>query len=233
MIKLLREGNQRFPWLLKGAMATIALTFIIGMGWWGYGESQTDTVATVGPLKVSRDEFTRRYKNLYEYAKKQKMPDAIKDDVLKEMAVEQMAEEKLWRLAADDLGLTLSPEELHAAITRISDFQTNGKFDPELYKRLLAFNHLTPAQFETEYGARLLGEKAVSVVFNSVALTPAEIEDAKALMARPTSPDAPAGPSAKDRILQDMLFQKQQRAVMAFREAMRTKVNVQIKKELL
>ena len=233
MIKLLREGNQRFPWLLKGAMATIALTFIIGMGWWGYGESQTDTVATVGPLKVSRDEFTRRYKNLYEYAKKQKMPDAIKDDVLKEMAVEQMAEEKLWRLAADDLGLTLSPEELHAAITRISDFQTNGKFDPELYKRLLAFNHLTPAQFETEYGARLLGDKAVSVVFNSVALTPAEIEEAKALMARPTSPDSPAAPSARDRILQDMLFQKQQRAVMAFREAMRTKVNVQIKKELL
>lgn len=30
-----------------------------------------------------------------------------------------------------------------------------------------------------------------------------------------------------------MLFQKQQRAVMAFREAMRAKVNVQIKKELL
>ncbi len=233
MIKLLREGNHRFPWVLKGVMVAIALTFIVGMGWWGYGESQTDTVATIGPLKVSRDEFMRRYKNLYEYAKKQKMPEAVKDDVLKQMAVEQMAEEKLWRLAADDMGLTLSPDELHAAITRIADFHTNGKFDPELYKRLLAFNHLTPAQFESEYSARLLGDKAVAVVFDSVALTPAEIEEAKTMMARPTSPDSPAGPSARDRILQDMLFQKQQRAVMAFREAMRAKVNVQIKKELL
>ncbi len=233
MIKLLREGNQKFPWALKAAMIAIALTFIVGMGWWGYGESQTDTIATIGPLKITRDEYMRRYKNLYEYAKKQKMPDAVKDEVLKEMAVEQMAEEKLWRLAADEMGLTLSPEELHAAITRIADFQQNGKFDPELYKRLLAFNHLTPPQFEAEYGARLLGDKAMSVVFDSVALTPAEIEEAKTLMARPSSPDSPAGLSARDRILQDMLFQKQQRAVMAFREAMRVKVNVQIKKELL
>lgn len=233
MIKLLREGNQKFPWALKAAMIAIALTFIVGMGWWGYGESQTDTIATIGPLKITRDEYMRRYKNLYEYAKKQKMPDAVKDEVLKEMAVEQMAEEKLWRLAADEMGLTLSPEELHAAITRIADFQQNGKFDPELYKRLLAFNHLTPPQFEAEYGARLLGDKAMSIVFDSVALTPAEIEEAKTLMARPSSPDSPAGLSARDRILQDMLFQKQQRAVMAFREAMRVKVNVQIKKELL
>ena len=233
MIKLLREGNQQFPWLLKGVMIAIALTFIVGMGWWGYGESQSDVVATVGPLKVTRDEYMRRYKNLYEYSKKQKLPEAIKDEVLKEMAVEQMAEEKLWRLAADEMGLSLSPEDLHAAITRITDFHTNGKFDPELYKRLLAFNHLTPPQFEAEYGARLLGDKAVSIVFDSVALTPAEIEEAKTLMARPTSPESATAPSARDRILQDMLFQKQQRAVMAFREAMRAKVNVQIKKELL
>ena len=233
MIKLLREGNLRYPWVLKAVMATIAITFVVGMGWWGYGESQTDTIATIGPLKVKRDEYMRRYKNLYEYAKKQKMPEAIKDELLKEMAVEQMAEEKLWRLAADEMGLTLSPEELHGAITRITDFQTNGKFDPELYKRLLAFNHLTPPQFEAEYGARLLGDKAVSVVIDSVALTPAEIEEAKTLMARPSSPESPTGLSARDRILQDMLFQKQQRAVMAFREAMRAKVNVQIKKELL
>ncbi len=233
MIKLLREGNQQFPWALKGVMVAIALTFMVGMGWWGYGESQTDTVATVGPLKISRDEYMRRYKNMYEFSKKQKITEAFKDEVLKEMAVEQMAEEKLWRLAADDMGLTLSPEELHAAITRIKDFHTNSKFDPELYKRLLAYNHLTPSQFEADYGARLLGDKAMSVVFDSVALTPSEIEEAKTLMARPTSPDSPAASSARDRILQDMLFQKQQRAVMAFREAMRGKVNVQIRKELL
>ena len=233
MIKLLREGNLRYPWLLKGAMATIAITFVIGMGWWGYGESQTDAVATVGPLKVSRDEFMRRYKNLYEYSKKQKMPDLVKDEVLKEIAVEQMVEEKIWRLAAEDMGITVTPDELRDAITRIKDFHQDGKFSPELYKRLLSFNRLTPAQFETEYAGRLLGDKAATVISDSVALTPAELEEVKTLMARQSSAEPLAGLSANDRILQNMLFQKQQRALAAFKEAMRAKVQVQIRKELL
>ncbi|MGH8248251.1 MAG: SurA N-terminal domain-containing protein, partial [Gammaproteobacteria bacterium] len=233
MIKLLREGNLLHPWLLKGTMATIAITFVIGMGWWGYGESQTDAVATVGPLKVSRDEFMRRYKNLYEYSKKQKMPDLVKDEVLKEIAVEQMVEEKIWRLAADDMGITVTPAELRDAIMRVKDFHQNGKFDPELYKRLLSFNRLTPGQFETEYAGRLLGDKAATVIIDSVALTPTELEEVKALMARQSSAEPLAGLSANDRILQNMLFQKQQRALAAFKEAMKAKVQVQIRKELL
>jgi peptidyl-prolyl cis-trans isomerase D len=233
MIKLLREGNLLYPWVLKAFMATIAITFVVGMGWWGYGESQTDAVATVGPLKVSRDEFMRRYKNLYEYSKKQKMPDLVKDEVLKEIAVEQMVEEKIWRLAAEDMGITVTTDELRDAIMRIKDFQQNGKFDPELYKRTLAFNRLTPGQFETEYAGRLLGDKAATIIVDSVALTPAELEEVRALMARQSSAEPLAGLSANDRILQNMLFQKQQRALAAFKEAMRAKVNVQIRKELL
>lgn len=233
MIKLLREGNYRYPWLLKGAMAAIAITFIVGMGWWGYGEAQSDAVATVGPLKVSRDEFTRRHKNIYEFSKKQKLPDTFKEEVLKEIAVEQIVEEKLWRLAAEEMNLAVSAADLRDAIMQIRDFQTNGQFDPELYKRLLAFNKLTPAQFEAEYSSRLLGDKAMTVILDAVALTPAELAEAKALMARPSSSEPVAGLSANDRILQDMLVQKQQRALVAFKDAMRTKVQVTIRKEIL
>ena len=233
MIKLLREGNYRYPWLLKGAMAAIAITFVVGMGWWGYGEAQSDAVATVGSLKVSRDEFMRRYKNLYEFSKKQKTPDLYKDDILKEIAVAQIVEEKLWRLAAEEMGLTVTSADLRDAIVQIKDFQTNGQFDPELYKRLLAFNKLTPAQFEAEYSGRLLGDKAMTVIIDAVALTPAELAEAKTLMARPSSSEPVAGLSTNDRILQDMLFQKQQRALMAFKEAMRAKVQVTIRKEML
>ena len=233
MIKLLLEGNYRYPWLLKGAMAAIAVTFVVGMGWWGYGEAQGDAVATVGSLKVSRDEFTRRYKNIYEFSKKQKLPDSFKDEVLKEIAVEQIVEEKLWRLAAEEMNLTVTPADLRDAIVKIKDFQTNGQFDPELYKRLLAFNRLTPAQFEAEYSSRLLGDKAMTVILDAVALTPSELAEAKALMGRPSPLEPAGGPSTNDRILQDMLFQKQQRALTAFKDAMRAKVQVTIRKEML
>jgi peptidyl-prolyl cis-trans isomerase D len=129
--------------------------------------------------------------------------------------------------------LTVTPADLRDAIIKIRDFQTNGRFDPELYKRLLAFNKLTPAQFEAEYAGRLLGDKAMTVILDAVALTPTELADAKALMSRPSPSESVAGLSTNDRILQDMLFQKQQRAMTAFKDAMRAKVQVTIRKEML
>ena len=43
MLKLMREASHSYPWLLKSIMGVIALTFVITMGWWGFGE-QTGTV---------------------------------------------------------------------------------------------------------------------------------------------------------------------------------------------
>lgn len=232
MLKLLREGNQNYPWLIKGTMVAIAVTFIVGMGWWGYGQEDADTIATIGPLTISRDEFLRRYKSVYENAK-DKMPEALKDDILKQMVLEQMVEEKLWMLAAKDMNLSVTPAELRDSIVHIKDFHQNGKFDPEVYTRIMAYNHLTPAQFEVLHAERLLAEKALTVILDSVALTPAEVEEAKTLMARQTSAESITGPSASDRILQDMLMQKQQRAMMAYKEAMKSKAEVQVHKELL
>jgi peptidyl-prolyl cis-trans isomerase D len=79
----------------------------------------------------------------------------------------------------------------------------------------------------------LLSQKAMTVVRDSVALTPAEIAEAQSLTARQTEAQPDAGPSASERILQDFLFQKQQRALMAYRESMKARVPIQIHKELL
>jgi peptidyl-prolyl cis-trans isomerase D len=65
-----------------------------------------------------------------------------------------------------------------------------------------------------------------------VALTPAEIAEAQALMARQAQPTGP-GASANQRILQDFLFQKQQRALMAYKESMKGRIPIEVHKELL
>jgi len=52
MLKLIREGSHSYPWLLKSIMGVIALTFLVTMGWWGFGEQQTgadDNGANAGP----------------------------------------------------------------------------------------------------------------------------------------------------------------------------------------
>ena len=232
MLKLMREGAQKYPWLLKSMMGILAVAFVITMGWWGFGDQQGDAVASVGNLKITREEFRRAYENTYRFYK-EKVPGDFKEEALKQFVVDGLIENKLWILAAKDMGLTVTADELRDDIVRREDFHRNGKFDPELYRRVLASNRLTPSLFESLHANELLGDKARTVVRDAVALTPAEIVEAQALMARLAPAGSTAGPSPNERILQDVLLQKQQRALAAYKESMRATVPIQIHKELL
>jgi peptidyl-prolyl cis-trans isomerase D len=234
MIKLMREGAHKYPWLLKSIMGVLAIAFIVGMGWWGFTDSQTDAIASVGDLSVSRDEYRRAYENTYRYYKDNVQGD-FKEETLKQFVLDGLIQSKLWTLAAKDLGVTVSPAELRDDIVRRPDFQKNGQFDPDLYRRLLAANRLTPSLFESMQTTELLREKARMIVRDSVALTPAEITEAQTLMARQsqTESSGQAAQTANERLLQDFLFQKQQRALMAYQEALKAQVPIQIHKELL
>ena len=232
MIKILRYTHDQYPWLLAGAMGFIAITFVVGMGWWGFGEPSGNVVASVGDLTVSRDEFRRAYENTYR-AYKEKIPGDFKDETIKQYVVEQLIENRLWLSVAKEMGLTVSDDDLRDVITRIPDFQRNGTFDPEIYKRLLAANHLTPAIFEAMETRDVLTTKAKMVVRDAVALTPTELIEAQALTLRQPESDPAKAAAAQDRAVQDLLFQKQQRALMAYTEALKTKFPITIHRELL
>ena len=232
MIKLMREGARKYPWLLKTIVGAIAIAFVITMGWWGFTDQGSDDVASVGKLTVSRAEYRRTYQNVYRYYKEQ-LPGTYDDQTVRQLVIDGLVDGKLWMLAAEDMGLTVPPDELRSRIMAREDFQRNGRFDPDLYRRLLAANRLTPALFESQLTAELLGEKARTVISQSVALTPSEIEEANALKARQSKAESEADASAYGRILQDILFQKQQRAIYAYKEALKGQVPVVIHREFL
>jgi peptidyl-prolyl cis-trans isomerase D len=232
MIKLMREAAHNYPWLLKSIMGLLAIAFIITMGWWGFEQQEPNAVASVGSLDITREEFQRSYENLYRFYK-EKLPGDFKDETLKELVLERLIETKLWLLAAEQMGLQVTPAELHDDIVQRPDFQQNGKFDPDYYRRVLAANRLTPALFESLHTTELLGDKARMVILDSVALTPAEMKEADTLMARQSQPENPSGPSARDRIKLDFLQQKQQRAMMAFQDSLRATIPIKVRKELL
>lgn len=232
MIKLMREGAHKYPWLLKSIMGTLAIAFVITMGWWGFGEQETGAVVSVGDLTVTRDEYRRTFENTYRFYKENVQGD-FKEETLKQFVIDGLIENKIWTLAAKDMGLSVSPAELRDNIMQRKDFQRNGTFDPDVYRRILAANRLTPALFESLYTIELLSAKAMTVVRDSVALTPAEIAEAQALMARQPDVKPNAGQSASERILQDFLMQKQQRALLAYKESMKARLPIKIHKELL
>ncbi len=232
MIKVMREASHNHPWLLKSIIGVLAIAFVITMGWWGFGEQSGNAVAYVGELTVSRDEFRRAYENMYRLYK-EKVPGDFKDETIKQFVIEQLVDNRLWLIAAKDMGVTVSKADLRDMIVQIPDFQKNGVFDPDLYQRLLSANHLTPATFEAAQEKEILGNKARLLVRDSVALTPSELAEGESLMARPPDADPAKAAGAKERVLQDMLFQKQQRALMAYQESLKTTVPIKIHRELL
>jgi hypothetical protein len=234
MIKIMREGAHKYPWLLKSIMGVLAITFMVGMGWWGFSGTGSNAIASVGDQMISREEYRRAYENTYRYYRENVQGD-FKEEMLKQFVLDGLIENKLWSIAATEMGITVSTEELRNDIIRRPDFQRNGSFDAELYRRLLAANRMTPALFESMQATELMREKARGVVRDAVALTPAEMDDAKSLMARQTQVGS-AGHSAEganERLVQDFLFQKQQRALMAYKEALKSRVPVKIYKEML
>ncbi len=232
MIKLMRDASHNYPWLLKSIMGIIAIAFVITMGWWGFGEQTGTVVASVGDLTVSHDEFRRAYENTYRFYK-DKVPGDFKDEAIKQFVVEQLIDNRTWLIVAKNMGLTVADDDLRDVIMQIPDFQKNGTFDPEVYQRLLAANHLTPALFEAMEAKEVLSNKARMIIRDAVALTPAEIAEAQTLTLRQTESDPTKTATAKDRAIQDVLFQKQQRALQAYTEALKTSLPITIHRELL
>jgi peptidyl-prolyl cis-trans isomerase D len=232
MIKLLREAAHDYPWFLKSIMGVLALAFIITMGWWGFGQQSGTAVASVGDQSIPQDEFRRAYENTYRFYRDKGQTD-IKDEFLKQFVLEQLIENRMWLLAAKDMGLTVTDDDLRKAIMQRSEFQRNGQFDPDLYRRLLAANHLTPSAFEAMETKDILTNKARLIVMDAVALTPSEYSEAQALVTREAEADPAKAEAAKERIFQSFLFQKQQRALLAYAESMKTKVPIKIHKELM
>ncbi|MET0515396.1 MAG: SurA N-terminal domain-containing protein [Nitrospiraceae bacterium] len=232
MIKLLREVAHDYPWFLKTIMGVLALAFIITMGWWGFGQQPGDSVASVGEFTIPQDEFRRAYENTYRFYKDKGQTD-IKDEFLKQFVLEQLIENRMWLIAAHDMGLTVSDDDLRAAVMQRPEFQRNGAFDPEVYRRLLAANHLTPSLFEAMEARDMLTNKARMVIMDAVALTPSEFSEAQTLVTRQGETDPAKASTAKERIFQSFLFQKQQRALMAYAESMKAKVPIKTHKELL
>ncbi|MFO0774387.1 MAG: SurA N-terminal domain-containing protein [Nitrospiraceae bacterium] len=231
MIKLLRDVNHEHPWVIKTIMLTLAAAFVITMGWWGFNEQSTDAIATVGDMRVSQDEFRRVYENAYRYYRENTQGE-VKDETVKQMVIENLVDSRLWTTVAHQMGLTVSADDLRESILNRPDFQKDGKFDPDLYKRILSANRLTPASFEAMQASDLLAAKARLMVRDSVALTPAEVAEAQSLSARQSQAGA-AKDQSQESLVRDFLAQKQQRALAAYTEELKKSIQVKVKKELL
>ena len=238
MLKIIRESAIERPWFYRTLMVLIAAVFVVTMGWWGFEENKEDIIVRVGDDKVSRTEYLQAYKRLTEQYRFLKQEGVISTDVpedqLKQQVIDQLIESRLWSRVAREMGVVVTVNELRDSIVKIPAFQNNGKFDSELYKRVLAQNQLTPEQFEAVQRAELMREKARMLVRESVAPTADELAMAQAILASQPTPAVPMQDSAQtDRAQQAVLRQKQQRALLAYQEGLRARTPISVRRELM
>lgn len=234
MIKLIREGSKKHPWLLKLIMVIIAVTFVIGMGWFGYESSQQpNAVAMVGPYSVGLEEFRRAYNRTYQFYRNQLKQEKIDEAKLKEQVMNNMVDQKVWLMTADEWDVGIPPEALRDDIMRRKEFQTDGSFDAGLYHRLLAANRYTPKQFENQLSSDLRLQHAQMIVQDVASLSPSEVQEAEDLAARQTAgmEDEAEKEKIRQRIRLQILIQKKQRALQAFQAAKRLNSEVNIREE--
>ncbi len=232
MLRAMREGSERHPWILWSVLIAITVTFVI-VGAWDYEGSSDNAVAEVGPHKVSLQEYRRTYDNYYRFYRDQLKQEDVKEEELKLQAINSLVDAKTWTLAAEELGLAISPDEIRSSILEQKEFQKEGVFDPQFYQRILANNRMTPAEFEGQRKIELLRDKARLLVTESTVLTPAELKEVEELAKRQAPEGEEPDSTITERIQMQFLYQKKQRALQAFQVAMRNKSNVIIHEQLL
>ena len=236
MIKLIREGSAKYPWLLKIIMLVIAVTFTIGMGWFGYETSQQpNVVAVVGSYQVELNEFRQAFNRAEAFYRNQPEQEAPDRKELKQTVMNSLVEQKLWLVVADDLNMEVHQDELRDTIMKREEFQKDGAFDPGVYRRLLSLNRISPAKFEEGLLEDLRMQKVQALVQDVATLNPVDEELVKELAAGQTADleDEEEIEKVNSRIRFQLLLQKKQRAIEAFQQALRASSDVEIRQEFL
>ena len=166
MLRVLREHAT--SWMLKGILLLVAVTFI---SWGGYSlvrEKKVTYLAKVNGVTVEWREYNDAFQNMikqYRQALGPSFDDKMIDELhLKDKILDDLIAKILILQEAKRLGLSVSDEELRAAIESVPAFQINGQFDKRNYERFLRLNRMTPEEFEQSQRENLLISKAVSLI---------------------------------------------------------------------
>jgi peptidyl-prolyl cis-trans isomerase D len=182
MLDLIRKKQKTI--IIKVVFWAIIATFVgtIFLVWGkGSGRSKEDsTVAvTVNGAKIGFDDYQTAYNNLYRLYQNiyrgQFNHEMEKKMKLKQQALDAVIDQALLLQEADRQNISISKQELVDQIAKIPAFQENGTFSKNRYLRILAYQRMTPDQFEASEKHQLLIQKVRDKIQEGVIVTDDDI----------------------------------------------------------
>ena len=131
---------------------------ILSFAMWGiqeyFGGGSAQPVATINGNEITLPQFNQQVQQ-----RKQVLQSILgenyqhqypNENFVRQQVIQDMVRTELLRQEVDDAGYEISDANLIKRIQQIPQFQKDGKFDPELYKRILESQRINQAQWENE-----------------------------------------------------------------------------------
>lgn len=179
MLQFIRERAQ-------GLIAwVIVILIIIPFALWGINQyfrgGSEQPVAKVNGNGIPQRDFQLAYQQ--ERAFRQSLmgdnfnPALMDEDTIKKDALNRLIRTEVLAQAAISKGYRIGDDQLGQTITGLAQFQNNGKFDTELYQRLLNARGMTPDVFEASLRRELLANQVLQGFTDSAMVMDYELDD--------------------------------------------------------
>ncbi len=215
---------------------------IISFVLWGVGginNSGRDVVVTIGRYKAGLDEYRDTYDRLYDFYKKV-YQERLNEELLKKLdlkrkAVDEIIQKRLLLQEAKRVGLKVTDEELRDHIMNYPGFQKDGRFDRDLYMRILKLNRLTPEGFESIEKENLTLEKMKRILWDSVIVTEEEVKEfyTERLKLEGKKPREEEFGKVKEILKGLVLQEKRDRVLASFVETLKSRTKIKINEKII
>jgi len=175
----------------QGMIAKVIVGFIIFVfAIWGVESIVTlgggpKPAATVGGVDISAEEVARavqQQKNeLRRQFGEQFDENLFNDQMLRDSALEQLINQTVAKVQADDMGLRASTRLIDEMIVATPAFQSDGVFDREQFVNILRINGLTPLTYRAQLAESLKVNQARAAFILSSFTTPLDVKLQQAL----------------------------------------------------
>lgn len=184
MLDVMRSNAKSSLIVLIFGAIIITFIFSFGRGSSGFRTRTPETwAARVNGEMVTASDFTQAYTSRFRQMSQVRggkyTTDNAKQDNLKQETLKNLVDQELIAQQADDLGIQVSDEEVADAIAKNPNFQQEGKFDFEYYKRLVENGYgMSIKRFEEAYRRDLLRGKVIQAAIAGAHLSEDEVKAA-------------------------------------------------------
>lgn len=152
----------------------------VGWGQYSYGD-KAGAVAKVGKIELTMGELQKGYSRLYTQYNQMLQgnfdEEKAKSFGLQAQAMQQLVQQAYILNLAADYDLTVSDEELLAALQIQEYFFENGVFNKDVYKTVLSQNKLSIQEYENDLRKQLLLQKTFKLLHVDVSANESDILD--------------------------------------------------------